>query len=220
VFVMLDPRQKTGLEDWLKKWGVQVDDDLVVAKGGVLLGTELLVVEALGTEYAQHPITVKLEGVNTSFPYARSVRQLVQSEGAADRPRVTELVKTPPAFWGETDLDSENAQLDPAKDIRGPLPLACAVEVGKPQGVDVDIGDTRMVVVGSSSFVDNSSLAGGDLDFFMNALNWLLKREQLVAVGPKVPEEFRLDMSVQQVRTVYALTIVGLPLAIALLGVS
>ena len=220
VFVMLDPRQKTGLEDWLKKWGVQVDDDLVVAKGGVLLGTELLVVEALGTEYAQHPITAKLEGVNTSFPYARSVRQLAQSEGGADRPRVTELVKTPPAFWGETDLDSENAQLDPDKDIRGPLPLACAVEMGKPQGVDVDIGDTRMVVVGSSSFVDNSSLAGGDLDFFMNSMNWLLKREQLVAVGPKVSEEFRLDMSVQQVRTVYALTIVGLPLAIALLGVS
>jgi ABC-type uncharacterized transport system involved in gliding motility auxiliary subunit len=220
VFVMLDPRQKTGLEDWLKKWGVQVDDDLVVAKGGMLLGTELLVVEALGTEYAHHPITTKLEGVNTSFPYARSVRQLGQSEGGADRPRVTELVKTPPAFWGESDMDSENAQLDPDKDIRGPLSLACAVEMGKPQGVDVDIDDTRMVVVGTSSFVDNSSLAGGDLDFFMNSLNWLLKREQLVAVGPKVPEEFRLDMSVQQVRTVYALTIVGLPLAIALLGVS
>jgi gliding motility-associatede transport system auxiliary component len=220
LFVMLDPRQKTGLEDWLKKWGVQVDDDLVVAKGGMLLGTELLVVEALGTDYASHPITIKLEGVNTSFPYARSVRQLAQSEGGAEHPRVTELVKTPPAFWGETDLDSENMAFDPDKDFRGPLPLAVAVEIGKPQGVEVDIGDTRMVVVGSSSFVDNSSLAGGDLDFFMNALNWLLKRTELVAVGPKVPDEFRLDMSIEQVRAVYVLTIIGLPLAVALLGTA
>jgi ABC-type uncharacterized transport system involved in gliding motility auxiliary subunit len=218
VLLMLDPRQKTGLDDWLKKWGVQVDDDLVVAKGGVLLGTELLVVEALGAEYARHPITAKFEGVNTSFPYARSVRQLAQGEGGADRPRVTELVKTPPAFWGETDLDSENAQKDD-KDIAGPLPLACAVEMGKPQGVDVDIGDMRMVVVGTSSFVDNSSLAGGDVDFFMNSLNWLLKREQLVAVSPKLPDEFRLDMSVDQVRTVYALTIGALPLVVAVLGI-
>ncbi len=218
LFVMLDPRERTGLEDWLKKWGVQVDDDLVVAKGGMLLGTELLVVEALGTDYAPHPITTKLQGVNTSFPYARSVRQVAAPETGVGRPRVTELVKTAAAFWGETDLDSENMAFDPAKDIRGPLPLAVAVEAGKPEGVEVDIGDTRMVVVGSSSFVDNSSLAGGDLDFFMNALNWLLKRTQLVAVGPKVPDEFRLDMSVQQVRAVYALTIIGLPLAIAVLG--
>ena len=218
LFVMLDPRQKTGLEDWLKKWGVQVDDDLVVAKGGMLLGTELLVVEALGTDYAPHPITTKLKGVNTSFPYARSVRQLAQFEGGADRPRVAELVKTPAAFWGETDLDTENSQFDPLRDIRGPLPLAVAVEIGKPQGVEVDIGDTRMVVVGTSSFADNSSLSGGDLDFFMNAMNWLLKRTQLVAVGPKVPEEFRLDMSVDQVRAVYALSMIGLPLAVALLG--
>jgi len=220
LFVMLDPRQKTGLEDWLKKWSVQIDDDLVIAKGGMLLGTELLVVDALGSEYAPHPITTKLQGVNTSFPYARSVRQRPQVEGGADRPRVTELVKTPPAFWGETDLDSENSQFDPARDIHGPLPLAVAVEMGKPQGVEVDIGDTRMVVVGTSSFVDNSSLTGGNLDFFMNALNWLLKRPQLVAVGPKQPDEFRLDMSVDQVRTVYALSILGLPLAVALVGTA
>src|SRR5207244_10379045 len=125
------------------------------------------------------------------FPYARSIRQLAASEGSADRPQVTELVKTPPAFWGETDLESQNMQKDD-KDIAGPLPLACAVEMGKPQGVDVDIGDTRLVVVGTSSFVDNNSLAGGDVDFFMNSLNWLLKREQLAAVSPKVPDEFRL----------------------------
>jgi len=33
-----------------------------------------------------------------------------------------------------------------------------------------------------------------------------------------VPEEFHLDMSVQQVRAVYAFVIVGLPLAVAVMG--
>jgi len=181
----------------------------------------LIVVDALGTDYAPHPITAKLEGVNTTFPYARSVRQAEQTEGnSADQLRVTELVKTAPAFWGETGSDTERVEFNAAQDIKGPLPLAVAVETSKPRGVDVNIGVTRLVVVGTSRFVDNSNLSGGNLDFFMNALNWLLQREQLVAVGPKVPEEFRLDMSPNQQRAVYALVIGGMPLAVALIGIA
>lgn len=77
-----------------------------------------------------------------------------------------------------------------------------------------------MVAVGTSSFVDNASLSGGNLDFFMNSLNWLLKREQLIAVSPKLPQEFRLDMTPNQARGVYALVIGGMPLAVALLGLA
>jgi hypothetical protein len=53
----------------------------------------------------------------------------------------------------------------------------------------------------------------------MSALNWLLQREQLAAVGPKTPEEFRLDMTPAQSRAVYVLAIAGLPLGVAGLGV-
>ena len=219
MFLMLDPRQKTGLEEFVQRWGVTVDDDLAEVKAGTLLGTELVNVNALGTDYAPHPITARLQDVNTSFPYARSVHRIEQMMGAGtDQPNVTELVKTPAAFWGETDLESERSEFDPAKDIRGPLCLAVAVEAGRPQGTNVSVGVTRMVVVGTSRFVDNSSLTGGNLDFFMNGLNWLLQREQLIAVSPKLPEEFRLDMSVQQVRTVDTLVAVGMPLAVAVIG--
>ena len=221
LLVFLDPHTQTGLEPLLQRWGVQADNDLIVAKGGLLLGTELIVVDALGSNYARHPITATLEGINTSFPYARSVRRAEQAQAtSADQPHVTELVETPAAFWGETDTDTERKAFNPAQDIKGPLPLAVAVETSKPRGVDVNIGVTRMVVVGTSRFVDNSSLSGGNLDFFMNSLNWLLQREQLVAVGPKVPEEFSLDMSPNQQRAVYALVIGGLPLAVAIIGVA
>ncbi|MGO9529265.1 MAG: hypothetical protein ACLP0A_17025, partial [Verrucomicrobiia bacterium] len=56
------------------------------------------------------------------------------------------------------------------------------------------------------------------LDFFMNSLNWLLQREQLVAVSPKTPEEFRLDMSPHQQMAVYILVMGGMPLAVAIAG--
>jgi ABC-type uncharacterized transport system involved in gliding motility auxiliary subunit len=214
LLVMLDPRQQTGLESLMQRWSVQVDDDLIVSP---LLG--MINVTALGIDYASHPVTANMDGVNTSFPYARSVRRAQRSEGTAtDQPVVTELVKTPPAFWGEKDPDAKRLEFDPASDISGPVSMAVAVELGKPKDVKVDIGVTRMVVVGSSSFADNSSITGGNVDFLMNVLNWLLQREQLVAVGPKTPEEFRLDMSLSQVRAVYVLVIAGMPLAVAVAG--
>lgn len=216
LLVMLDPQQQTGMETFLKKWGVQVDDDLVVSP---ILG--MVNVTALGTDYAPHPITAKLEGVNTSFPYARSVRRVAPAQGAdADQPRVIELVKTPAkaGFWGETDPAAQRLEFDPLRDLPGPLSLAVAVERGRTGSVGVELGVMRAVVAGSSSFVDNSTLSGGNLDFFMNSLNWLLQREQLVAVGPKTPDEFRLDMTLRQVRAVYALAIAGMPLAVAAIG--
>jgi len=219
LFVMLDAHTVTGLEALLKRWGVQVDDDLVMRKAGALLGTELIDVNAVGAEYASHPVTAKLADTNTEFPYARSIRRAPQTENVtADQPRVTELVKTVRAFWGETNPDSERSAFDPATDIAGPLSLAVAVETGQPLGVNVDLGVTRMIVVGSSGFADNSSLTGGNLDFFMSALNWLLKREQLLAVGPKTPQEFRLDMTASELRAVYGLVVIGLPLAVGILG--
>jgi gliding motility-associatede transport system auxiliary component len=219
LLIMLDPRDQSGLDPFLKRWGIQVDDDLVMRKAGVLLGTELLDVNTVVADYAPHPITAKLADTNTQFPYARSVRRAKPPEDAtADQPRVTELVKTSPDYWGETDVENEHPKFDPAKDIAGPLPLAVAVETSKPQDVDVDIGVTRMVVVGTSRFVDNSDLGGGNLDFFMNSMNWLLQREQLVAVSPKVPDEFRLDMSPHQQMAVYILVMGGMPLAVGIIG--
>ena len=220
LLVLLDPKTESGLETFLKKWGVQVDDDLIMRKAGALLGTELLDVNAIATTYARHPITAKLAGVNTEFPYCRSVRQFKTEPGSADQPRVTELATTPAGFWGETDTENEHAAYVPGRDLPGPLPLAVAVETGQPRGADVDLGETRMVVIGTASFVDNSALTAGNLDFFMSGLNWLLKREQLLAVGPKVPDEFRLDISPSQLTVVYALTIVGLPMLIGIIGVS
>jgi ABC-type uncharacterized transport system involved in gliding motility auxiliary subunit len=220
LLVMLDPRNQSGLEAFLKRWGVQVDNDLAMRKAGVLLGTELLDVNTVVADYAPHPITAKLTDTNTEFPYSRSIRRLSQPEsGTADQPRVTELVKAGPEYWGETDVDNQHASYDPATDVAGPLPLAVAVETSNPQGVNVDLGVTRLVVVGTSRFVDNSSLAGGNLDFFMNSLNWLLQREQLVAVSPKSPQEFRLDMSPNQQMAVYVLVMGGMPLAVAIIGI-
>ncbi len=215
LLVLLDPRVRTGLEPLLERWEVTVGDDLVVMP---VLGA--INVTAFGEEYATHPVTEKLTGLNTTFPYARSVRRKPGGAPPAgsQQPLVTELVRTPEVFWAETDYAGARYQFDAAKDVAGPVSLAVAVETRKPGGVDIDV--TRMVVVGCAGFLDNAHLRDsvGNTDLAMNAVNWLLAREQLIAVSPKVPEEFSLDMTVGQARAVYALAIGGLPLAAGLVG--
>ncbi len=220
VFVMLDPaKQPTGLEELLARWGVEAGNNLLVSRDTLLGVAPVINVNVLGVEYAQHPISRPLERINTEFPYARSVHRSRSAPAAgAEQPRVTELVKSDPRFWGETDFEAQDVEFDAATDQKGPFSLAVAVESARPQGVDVDLGVARLVVVGTSGFVDNSSVTHGNMLLFMNSLNWLLQREQLVAVGPKTPDEFRLDMSPNQVRAVYLLVIGGLPLAVGLAG--
>ena len=55
-----------------------------------------------------------------------------------------------------------------------------------------------MVVFGDSDFVSNGALAGGDQDLFMSALNWLLDREELMAIAPKPIEEIKLSLTRKQ----------------------
>lgn len=224
MMVLLDARVDSGLKPLLEEWNVKVGEDIVVASGGRLLGAELVLVEALGTDYGFHPIVNPLGGINTIFPYGRTVRQLPRTDRPTgpDSPRVTELVRTPAAFWAETNPDPEAMEYTPTEDERGALPLAVAVEASRPAGVELSVGQTRLVVIGSSSMVANSTIAGapGNLDFFMNALNWLLQREQLIAVAPKRPQEFSLSMTPAQARAVYVLSIAGLPLAVAIVGLA
>jgi ABC-type uncharacterized transport system involved in gliding motility auxiliary subunit len=214
LMVLLEPRVQTGLEMLLLHWGVQVDDTLVVNQ---LLG--MINVTALGDRYADHPITAKLAGINTMFPYARSVRRAAKPKDATtDLPVAVELVQTPEAFWGETNPDNKQVRYDANEDLRGPLPLAVAAELGQTRDVKVELARTRLVVVGSAGFVDNGGISAGNVDFFMSALNWLLQREQLLAVSPKTPDEFRLDMTTNQARAVYAFVIGVLPLAVGVIG--
>jgi len=215
LMMLLDYRTHTGLESFLERFGVQVDDNLAVMP---LLG--MINVTALGAEYAQHPITAKLQGINTSFPYARSVRRKPGAASEGERPDVTELVKTPEAFWGEADYRAQQIKFDEKTDLRGPLSLAVAAETRKPGGVELD--GMRLVVIGCSTFVDNNHIRSneGNVDLFMNSLNWLLKREQQIAVSPKTPQEFSLSMTPQQARMVYALVIGAMPLTVALLGLT
>ena len=80
------------------------------------------------------------------------------------------------------------------------------------------IRPTRLVVFGDSDFVSNASLIAGNVDFFMSALNWLLEREELMAIAPKSAVYAQLIMDQRQQRILLWVVVCVLPLLVALAG--
>jgi ABC-type uncharacterized transport system involved in gliding motility auxiliary subunit len=219
VLLLLDPAVTTGLDSLLGKWGVRVARDIVV--GLTLSGRELVV-----RDYGDHPVTRNLRRVTTMFYMPRSVEPEQAPDAAPasdDRPRVTVLASNTAEGWAEYDLGQSPPRFDDGVDRRGPVSVAVAVERGSVSGIEVEIRPTRMVVIGDSYFVSNGALktgVGGNIDFFMSALNWLLEREALLAIGPKEPGELRLEMNRRQVWTAYLVMALAMPLAAVLLGAA
>ncbi len=219
LMVLLDAlKSEPGLERFLADNGVRTGNDVVLFKIRDRLGGEALIMSAPGVKYGGHPITESLrrEQVATLFPSARSVDAIPSSNTSRDR--VTILVESPATAWGETDLlklQQDKAELDD-KDRKGPVPIAVAVEPSAAGSMERD--GMRMVVFGSSGFIRNGGLKGGNVDFFMNALNWLLKRQQLMGIAAKTPQEFSLALDVFQMRGIFLTEVVAIPLVMAVIG--
>ena len=139
---------------------------------------------------------------------------------ASDKPRVSVLAYTSEG-WAEMNLNENPARFHEGIDRKGPVSVAVAVEKGAIGGIDVEIKPTRIVVIGDSYFVSNGTLekaVGGNVDFLLSTVSWLLERESLMAISAKSPYELSLDMNSDQLRWM-TLSIIGiLPGFMAFLG--
>ncbi len=218
VMILLDALKETGLEPMLRRWGVALRNDFVLDPENTLKGSDVYI-----RAYYEHPITLGMGGAGARFHLPRSVEPLLmddQDAEAGDRPTVMPLAMTSEKSWSETQVDETEAKYDEnTGDLRGSFSLAVAVERGATQKMlDVQIRPSRMVVFGDSDFVSNGALAGGDQDLFMSALNWLLDREELMAIAPKPIEKIKLSLTRKQLNRLFWINIAGIPFVAGVAG--
>lgn len=220
LLVFLDPMTRHGLEGVLGRYGVEAREDLVMGAMR-MMGERVLAGMAPATEYASHPVVDKLRGVTVLFSNSRSFKVAAdQNPGAVGRP--VELAKAPESFWGESDPTGEAPAFNEGKDNKGPVTLAVAVDTGKVGDANVDLEGARLVAGGSSTMFMNSQLLAlqGGLDFFLNALNWALKKETQMGIAPKQVREFTINLLPAQMNTL-AVTVCGLvPLCLLAVGIA
>jgi len=207
--LMLDPRPSPGLSDYLKRWKLDVGDNLVIDASGFgrLFGAGPDI--PLVSNYTTHPIVKDMKGVMTFFPMARTVRPLESEEQKGVT--VEELTLTSQQSFAVENIEDvyRTGRVSMrSNDLQGPLSIACAATIettpGRRKG--------RLVTVGDSDFASNAyfgNQANGDL--FMNMISWLLADEDLISIRPKDPEIRMVDMTPGQTKTVMWLTVIILP---------
>lgn len=217
ALVLLDPvlakqQRPSGLEEFLKAYGVLVNDDLVIDPARKLPFFDLSAVYV--TDFRSHAAVDGLQGLAVLLPVARSVTTTTAT-GATS----TILLTTSDKGWGETNLDllvrTGQAEKD-AKDTPGPVPLGVVAQSEK----DQDKG-WRLIVFGNSAFAANAQVANaGNANLGLNAVNWLAKQEQALGIAARSPEQVQLFLSASQMRTIFLLSLVGLPAFAIALGVA
>jgi ABC-type uncharacterized transport system involved in gliding motility auxiliary subunit len=242
LLVMMKPFRAPKLREFLKEYGFETTDDLVIDPTSKVFGGSHFI--PVITRYTNFPIT-KNFNVASFFPEAQSIRVSKSSNSAID---AKELALTGPLCWtiNEEQLKSGQLKFDPEKGKKGEIPLmavstytytsekdtkdtqeskkkeetpeaSAALDSGKNKvAKDKDTTPTkaRIVVFGSSKFAANKLFRiQGNGDLFMNTVSWLAEEEDLISIRPKATKAEPIVLSVRQLVMIFLTTVVFIPLA-------
>jgi len=203
-----------GLESLLYKWNVQVGFDLVRDPAQAQAEDPNLIVTS---HFGAHSIVRSLLRSTLGIVAPRSVSPRAAPQGAADAPKVTELLFTSAEGYG---LVASEGNRNGVVQRRGAIPLAIAGERGAIQGVKTERGATRFVVVGDALFLSNAMFAySANSAFAARAVDWLLNRDSLLSeIGPSPVSEYQIILTERQMSQVRWLFLGVLPGVVMTLG--
>jgi ABC-type uncharacterized transport system involved in gliding motility auxiliary subunit len=232
LLLMVDPETGFQMDEFLNRYGVQMDNNVVIDVNplGRLFG--LGPAAPLVSTFAQHPVTEDLD-ITSYFPLSQGITVVDSELGYS----VQELFSSSENSWGETEL-KEGDEVGFNEDVDQPGPVTLSVvatrSVESPENPDSEDTEdsveltsdlpteSRLVVVGDSDFIANRflSVGGGNADLFLNMVSWLAEDTELVAIRPKDPTNRQVTLSQRDSRLLFWGTVILLPLITLILGLS
>lgn len=219
LLLLLPPRQGQELKPLLAEWGVTAGDDVVVDQVMRLFQGPAIGLEPITKTYSPHEITEQIKDI-TVFPMTRS---LTSAGNPKQGVQVTELVKTSPSSWAETDMEGlfERRQVsqDAGVDKAGPVSVAVAVEDTNKEGPGAN---ARLVAFGSSEFLSNKNLLGSNYnsELFLNSVGWLAGQSDLVSIRPRSIRASRVQFTQEQGTVIFFLSVLLIPELLLVLGIT
>jgi ABC-type uncharacterized transport system len=224
ILLLLDPSAKTPkLLAFVNDLGVKVNDDRLMAVVKTGIQEMARVRDVIGRFLPESPITKKLADVRGIFVGGTSSLTLEQDRVRVANVRLQPLIQAEKGYWAEKDYNSTDEaklQADAAANPDTPLIVGVSIEKGGSADDRVQTNSARMVVVTNASFVQDTSITQDQqaLDFMSGAVNWLLSREQLIGIAPKVPKTLTFSLDDKAMGNLRWLILVLLPLIPAVLG--
>ncbi len=227
ILILLDPSAKTPkLAAFLNEVGVRVNDNRLTAMIKTGIQEVARVRDVIGKFLPESPITKRLAGVQAPFLGGTASLTLAPAEQSrGGNLKLQPLVEAEKGYWGEADYNSDDEtllQFTAGRDQDAPLNFAVAIEKGGSADDRVQANSARMVVVANSAFVQDNALTQDQqgLDFVSGSINWLLNREQLIGIAPKVPRTLTFSLDEKALRNLRWLILVLMPLIPAVIGTA
>jgi hypothetical protein len=224
ILLLLDPSAKTPkLNAFLNELGVKVNDNRLMAMVKTGIQEIGLLRDVQARFLGDNPITKRLADARGIFPGGACSLTLEPDRVRAAKIRLQPLVQAEKGYWAEADYnsgDQEKYQQDALKNGDAIHTIAVSIEKGGSADERVQANSSRMVVVSNAAFIQDSVLQQDQqaLDFISGAVNWLLSREQLIGIAPKVSQTLVFSLDENAMRNLRWLILVLLPLVPAVLG--
>jgi hypothetical protein len=227
ILLLLDPAAKTPkLHAFLKELGVTVNDDRLMANVRTGIQEVARVRDVVGRFVPDSPITKRLADVQAPFVGGTSSISLASADQVRNTNiRLQPLAQAEKGYWGEVDYnatDDDLLQFTEGRDHDAPLHFAASVEKGGSTDDRVQANSSRMVVVANATFIRDEALTQYQqaLDFVSAGVNWLLSREQLIGIAPKIPQTLTFSLDDNAMRNLRWMVMVLMPLIPAVLGLA
>jgi hypothetical protein len=202
---------------------VRVNDDRLMAM--VRTGIEEIarVRDVVGRFLPDSPITKRLADVRAPFLGGTCSLTVESPRAQGSGVQVQPLVQAEKGYWGEVDYNSDDPaklQFEQNRDHPAPLTMAVSIEKGGSGDERVRMNSSRMVVVSNAMFVQDQALTQDQqaLDFISGSINWLMSREQMIGIAPKVPKTLTFTLDQTGLRNLRWIVLLLIPLVPALVG--
>jgi hypothetical protein len=224
ILVLLDPAANTPrLRAFLDELGVKVNDDrlMVFLRTGI---QELALTRDVQARFlGDSPVTKRLADVRAIFVGGTASLALDPNRSRAANIRLEPLIQAEKGYFAETDYNSDNQaklQADAQKAADVPITIAASAERGGSADARVQVNSSRLVAVSNATFVQDSAIMQDQaaLDFVSGAVNWLLSREQMIGIAPKIPKPLTFSLDPEALRRLRWIVLVLMPLIPAAMG--
>ncbi|MHC4829784.1 MAG: Gldg family protein [Planctomycetota bacterium] len=215
--------EKSGLEELLADWGITPEQAQLRDEATLLpiLGDWSLQTPLQRADGGTHPITEPLArrglwlAAQRALPLSVSHPRAPQNE-LRERAALS-IVETLPSAKA---VRASGLVSGEAGEAAGEDPGFSLVAVARETGPD-EI-EARIVCVGDASIAADHLTAPsrrlGNLNFLVNSIGWLAEREETISVQSKAPQVIRLHLDRDQVRRLWLLCLLELPIALLGLG--
>jgi ABC-type uncharacterized transport system involved in gliding motility auxiliary subunit len=208
---LLDPDSHGDPAELLTYLGVEKQSGVMVDLNSQLLGVNNPTLIAL-SRYGKHPLVADFAYM-TLFPEASGLTAN-PPENWSQSPFLLTSAQT----WLEQHPQQKPLQFDADQDISGPLALGLALT----RNYDVTLADNstelleqRIILIGDGDFLSNTYLNnGGNLDFGLRLVNWLVRDEQFIAIPARTGLDQTLSLNSLHASLLGLFFLIILPIAL------